>query len=115
MDCRLHGRRSVGNPNVKVRCWTYDQIGHPASNYHTLRCFTCGGVGHKAQVCGNPRRQFMRRLTYSPASKANEKDGTNDEKTEVNNKVWVKKNVLLDQNEDQYTKGDDGCHMASHT
>ena len=57
----------------------------------------------------------MKILTYSLASKTNEKYGTNDEKTEVKKKVWVKKNVLLNPHEDQCTKGEGGCHMASHT
>ena len=70
---------------------------------------------HKDEVCVSPRRQFMKRLTYNSTRKANEKDGTNDEKTEDKKKVWINKNVLLNLNEDQYTIGNDGCHMASHT
>ena len=55
----------------------------------------------------------MRRLTYNSTRKANEKDEINDEKTEVKKKVWVKKNVLLNPHEDQCTKGEGGCHVAS--
>ena len=37
-------------------------VRHFAGNCHTLRCFTCGGFGHNAQVCASPSRQSMRSL-----------------------------------------------------
>ena len=39
MDCRLYGRRSGGNLNNSIRCWTCNQVGHVAATCHTLRFY----------------------------------------------------------------------------
>ena len=56
-DCRRYCRRDVGRSNTQIRCWTCGLFGHVSSICHTLRCYNCDGVGHKAQDCWYSRRQ----------------------------------------------------------
>ena len=105
--------------------WVH-KVGHVAARCHTLRCFTCGGVGHKAQVCASRRRQSMRSFSYLSARKVYESWKKNDtgsfevqrrnDLSQGRSKVWMKKNILLNLNkvDDQCTK-ESGCHMASQT
>ena len=125
MDCTFQGRKHTGNRSDEMICWAYDRIGHVAANCHTLRCFTCGGVSHKSQVCTSSRRQFMRSFSYPSARKVNESWKKNDisifeyqrinDHNEVHPKVWVRKNIMLDLNEvDDKCTSEGGFHMASH-
>ena len=126
MDCRFYGRRSAGISNDKVRCWTCNRHGHIAANCHTMRCYSCSGFGHKAKECPSQRSQSRVSPSYTSARRTNEswkkdnKRKIEDQKTnnlsQGHSKVWVRKNILLDLNEveDQCTKGEGGCHMASH-
>ena len=108
MDCTFHGRRSVGSQSNTIRCWKCYQNQHLAPKCHTLRCFTYGGFGHKAQVCASPRRQSMRSLSYPSARKVDEswkknnakifEDQRTNDHSQIHSQEWMK----------------DGCHMASH-
>ena len=124
MDCTFQGRKHTGSRSDQMRCWACDRIGHVAANCHTLRCFTYGGVGHKAQVFTSSRRQFMRSFSYSSARKVNDswkkndtsrsKDQRTNDQGQVQSKVWVRKNILLDLNElDDKCTSEGGYHMAS--
>ena len=48
MDCTFQGRKNTGSQSDQIRCWACDKFGHVTAIYHTLRCFTYGGVGHKS-------------------------------------------------------------------
>ena len=74
------------------------------------RCWSCNKFGHKAQNCWND----MRRLTYSLAKKTNKDIGENNEKIDAKKHLWMKKNSVLNEIEDQCTT-ENGCHMASHS
>ena len=124
MDCTFQGRKHTRIRSDQLRCWACDHLGHVAANCHTLRCFTCGGVGHKAQVCTSSRRQFMRSFSYSSTIKVNDswkkndtsrsKDQRTNDQGQVQSKVWVRKNILLDLNElDDKCTSEGGYHTAS--
>ena len=118
MDYRSNGRRSVGSPNNKVRCWTCNHLGHIAANCHTMRCYSCSGFGHKAKECPSQRSQPRVSPSYTSARRTNEswkkyKEGKfEDQKTnnlsQGHSKVWVRKNIFLYLNEveDKCTKGE---------
>jgi len=42
------------------------------SHCHTMRCYICGGFGHKAQDFWNSRRQSMRNASYNKERRVNE-------------------------------------------
>ena len=126
MGCRSYKRISVGSPNDQVRCWTCNHHGHIAANYHTIRCYSCSGFGHKDQERPSQRSQPRVIPSYTSTRKFYEYWKKNDtgsfEGQRTNNlsqghsKVWVINFFLLDLNEveDQCTKGEGGCRMASH-
>jgi hypothetical protein len=37
-----------------------------------MRCYSCGGYGHKAHNCWNSRRQSMRNDSYNTTRRVNE-------------------------------------------
>ena len=126
MDCRFNGRRSVGSPNDKVRCWACNRHGHIAANCHTMRCCSCSGFDHKAKECPSQRSQPRVSTSYTSARKVYEYWKKNDigifegqrrnDKSQGHSKVWVRKNIILDLNEvDDKCKNEDGYHMASQT
>ena len=43
-----------------------------------MRCYSCNGFGHKAQECGNSRRNQMRNAPYSSTRNSNESWNANE-------------------------------------
>ena len=56
----------------------------------------------------------MRRLTSSSAKKTSKDNGENNEKMGAKKQVWMKKNNVLNEIEDQCTS-ENGCHMEIHS
>ena len=56
-----------------------------------MRCYSCSGLGHKAQDCWSTQKQPMRRISYSSSRKASTDEGTNVERTDAKKQVWMKK------------------------
>jgi hypothetical protein len=48
LDCRHDGRKQVGRFKNIVRCWKCNVVGHIIEHCYTMRCYICGGFGHKS-------------------------------------------------------------------
>ena len=112
MDCRLHGRRSVGSPNDKVRCYTCNHVGNIVAYYRTMRYYSRSCFGHKDQDCCSTRKQPMSRISYNSSRKASTDEGTNTKRTKAKKQVWMKKTEQLQIGEVDQSR-EDGCHLES--
>ena len=75
-----------------------------------MRCYSCSGLGHKAQDCWSTWKQPLIIFLYRSSRKSSIDEGTNDERIDPKKQVWVKKAEQLQLGEvDQSWK--DGCHM----
>jgi hypothetical protein len=54
--CRHHGRKQVGRFNNGIRCWNYNHVEHIVTHCYTMRCYSCGGYGHKSHNFWNSRK-----------------------------------------------------------
>jgi Ni/Co efflux regulator RcnB len=72
LDCRHHGRKQFGRFNNSIRCWNCNHVGHIATHCYTMRCYSCGGFGHKSHNYCNSRKQLMRNSSYNTTKRVNE-------------------------------------------
>jgi hypothetical protein len=66
-----------------------------------MRCYSCGGYGHKAHNCWNSRRQSMRNVSYNTKRrvketwKKNEVAVIEDQRTKFNkpghSQMWIER------------------------
>ena len=58
-DTLKHGEMKLIKEVLEVPTAQLD-VGHIAVHCCTMRCYSCSGLGHKAQNCGNTRKQSLR-------------------------------------------------------
>ena len=74
-------------PNEKVRWWACNHVGHIVPYFHTMRCYSCNVLGHKAQYCWSTKKQPLRIFLYNSSRKASTNEGKNVERTDAKKKV----------------------------
>ena len=67
-----------------------NHVGHFATYCHTMRCYSCRGIGHKDQDCGSTQRQPMRIFSYNSTRKDNTNEGENAERENAKKQVLMK-------------------------
>ena len=87
-------------------------VGHIAAHCRTMRCYSCSGLGHKAQDCWSTRKQSLRIYLDNSSRKASTNKGTNAQRTDAKKQVWMRKTEQLQIGEVNQSR-EDGCHMAS--
>ena len=89
-DTLMHGEMKLIKEVLEVPIAQSD-VGHIAAHCCTMRCYSCSGLGHKAQDCWSTRKQPLRSFPYSSSRKASTNEGTNAQRTDAKKKVWMRK------------------------
>ena len=77
-----------------------------------MRCYSCNGIEHKAQVSWTTQKQSLTSFLYFSSRKASTAEGTNAERTDAKKKEWMKKTEQLQIGEVDQSR-EDGYHIAS--